>query len=842
MPKLALLASLTPLLGRDQEAIRLHQLLCRPDGAPRLVTITGPGGVGKTSLALRVAHEAQAAFADGVFFVSLAPISDPTLVLPTLAQALSLPESPRRLWLDSLKDYLQDRQILLLLDNFEQIMTAAPLLTELLSACARLQLLVTSREALRLRGEQEFLLSPLALPDRPAVETLLQCPSIALFVQRAQAAQLEFRLTPQNAAAVAEICVRLDGLPLALELAAARIKLLPPPAMLARLRDSPLQMLSRGARDLPKRQQTLRNAVQWSYDLLDEDERRAFRWFSVFVGGSTLEAALAVLGPPASLDVLDSLASKSLLRLTRTYGGRSSLAGSGVETGDAARLVMLETIREFAWEQLAQAAELEAARRAHASFYLSFAEHCEQELTGADQKTWFQRLDREQDNLRAALRWAMEQREGDIAQRLAGALQPFWLTRGHWSEGRRWLEEALALDDPAHDLAWQDRGSGARLDPAVRAKALYGAGDLARYQGDFARARMLGEQSLASYRALADQTGVLMALVHLTRTSSFQDDQPAMQGFLAEAVALVDTLPDSVVKADAYTGLVTARFGASASQSPAEAARYSTESERINRALNNPAGLAFALIQLANSALLEGDDALAAARFDEAERLALELGDDRLYSRMALSRVMLDLRAGDFAAARHRVESTLQQAANRGDHHLPSALTMLAVVLHEQGLAVWSARVLGRAETWARTPAEVAAIQQILRLRDSRAQVRAELGEEAFAREIAAGKRLTLDDLRAIPYPPAPAPATAAVTAAAAPPADSGDSGASLTAREIEVLRLLAKDLSNLQIAERLVVSRRTVDAHLRSIYDKLGVKSRAAALRAAQAQGLLGR
>ncbi len=230
----ALPTSLTPLIGREQEAASLRQILSRPE--VRLVTLTGPGGVGKTSLAVRAAREAQDSFADGVFFVSLAPISDPTLIFPTIAQTLGLPESPRRLWLDTLKDYLQDQHVLLLLDNFEQIMTAAPLLTELLSACARLQLPVTSREALRLRGEQEFLLSPLALPDLPAVETLLQCPSIALFVQRAQAVQLDFQLTNENAAVVAEICARLDGLPLALELAAARVKLLPPSAMLARLR------------------------------------------------------------------------------------------------------------------------------------------------------------------------------------------------------------------------------------------------------------------------------------------------------------------------------------------------------------------------------------------------------------------------------------------------------------------------------------------------------------------------------------------------------------------------------------------------------------------------------
>jgi predicted ATPase/DNA-binding CsgD family transcriptional regulator len=793
------------LLGREKESATIRQLLNRAD--VRLVTITGPGGVGKTSLALQVAHEVQDAFTDGVFFISLAAISDSTLIIPTIAHTLNVIESPNRLLLDSLKEFLRNKQTLLLLDNFEQIISAAPLLSELLSACAGLRMLATSREALRLRGEQEFPLSPLALPDPSSVETLMQYSGIALFVQRAQGIQPDFKLTQENASAVSEICARLDGLPLAIELAAARIKLLPLATILEKLRESSLQLLTSGARDLPARQQTLRSAIQWSYDLLANDEKRAIRWLSIFVGGCTLEAAQSVIGETATLDVLDSLLSKSLVRQTEIDG--------------MPRLTMLETIREFGLEQLAQAHELEAARRAHAEYYLSFAEDAERQLTGADQKNWLQRLEREQDNVRAALHWAIEHQEGELAQRMAGALQPFWLTRGYWSEGRRWLEESLAI------------GSGAALAPAVRAKALYGAGALTRFQGDFARARMLLEQSLTSYRPLADQTGVLMALVELTRITAFQEDQTAKLVFLTEAASLLETLTDTAVKAYAYTELATVMLDVNSPiQIPPDASRYMAESVRINRALNNPAGLALALARQSSSTLFTGDFTLMASQLDEAERLALELGDERILSRLAGIYMLLNIQKGDLTAARRRLQDTFQQTANRGDHQLPSWLPMLAVVLHRQGLDVWSARIFGLADSLTGTRGEsmATAFKRFLGIGDIPAELRAQMGDEAFAREFAAGKRLTLDDLRTIPHPPEPDSAAQAISA----------SGASLTAREIEVLRLLAQDLSNPQIAEKLVVSRRTVDAHLRSIYDKLEVKSRDAAIRVAGEKRLI--
>ncbi len=430
-------------------------------------------------------------------------------------------------------------------------------------------------------------------------------------------------------------------------------------------------------------------------------------------------------------------------------------------------------------------------------------------------------MDREQDNLRAALHWAMEHSEVEFAQRMAGALQPFWFRRGRWSEGRRWLEDSLAME------------SSPTLNQSIRANALYGAGTLARFQGDFAHARMLCEQSLEIYRTLADQTGVLKTLVQLCRIARFQIDQEATKAYIAEAASLIETLPDSVVKGEAYTDMALTMLDFSAPTFQPEVTGYLAESERIHRALDNQSGLALASLHRAIRASFEGDFSLAKERFDEAERLAMELGDVRLLSRMSGGRALLDLYEGDFAAARRRLETSIQQYDSMGDLQLGNNIQWLAVVLHKQGLDVWSARVLGLAETFPRylrsINAILAAYTERFRLGDVRAELRAKLGDEAFAREIAVGHQLRLDDLQAIPHPSAPTQPTPASAL-----------GEVIDGREIEVLRLLAQDLSNPQIAERLVISRRTVDAHLRSIYDKLGVKSRDAALRVAGEKQLI--
>jgi len=809
---------LTSFIGRERELVEIERLV----STYRLVTLTGPGGVGKTSLALHAARDLYAAFPDGVQFVALSVVRDPTLIIPTIAQTLGLAESPNQLLFDSLKAFLRDRQMLLLLDNFEQVISAAPLLTELLAACAELKLLVTSRETLRVRGEHEFPLLPLELsnlarmPDQLSVETLSQYPSIALFVERARASLPDFQLTADNARAVAEICARLDGLPLAIELAAARIKLLSPQAMLTRLQESSLRLLTGGTRDAPERQQTLRNTVQWSYDLLTTDEQRTFRWLSVFVGGCTLDAASNVIGMShhlASSDVLDnitSLINKSLVRQTESNG--------------EARLVMLETIREFSLERLAQENELETVQRAHAHYYLSLAEETEPHLRGREQKAWLNRLGREQDNLRAALRWGFEHQEAGFVLRLTGALWQYWSLRVQWSEGRRWLEEALKV------------ASTVKVDKALLAKALCAAATLIRYQFDLARARALCEQSVALYRELGDREGLLTALHQMSRILDWQGDDESLRALLPEIFALAEELPDMPIKAQVYA--YSARMDAIGISS-LNVGRYLAESERIFRALDSPAGLAFTLLGQASLASAQGDEVRAQVLRDEAEHLAAEVEDRHVRMTIGSERILSAWQSGDYASARAYLEQGLA-ASGEVDmrtgqrrwylRHPDLFFWILAAVLHRQGLSMWAARVYGLADKLATTsePPRIGGVFQKLAAA-ARAEVHARLGQEAFDRAFAEGRTMTLEDLLAIPHPPADA--LARPTSIPYEP---------LTARELEVLRLLAQDLNNPQIAERLVVSRRTVEAHLRSIYDKLGVRSRDAAIRFALEHGLV--
>jgi predicted ATPase len=431
---------LTSFIGREREVRAARELLLR-DGV-RLVTLTGPGGTGKTRVALQTTAEVLDAFEDGVVFVELAPIAAPTLVVPTVAQAVGVRDAGNRPAMEALEAYLRDRRLLLLLDNFEQVVAAAPDIARLLAACPGLKVLVTSRAPLHLSGEHEYPVPPLPLPivgDPGSTAELAANPAVALFVQRAQEVRPDFGLTDENAATVAEVCRRLDGLPLAIELAAARIKLLPPRELLARL-ERRLPLLTGGPRDAPERQRTLRDAIAWSHDLLDDVEQVLFRRLSVFVGGCSIQAAGGVCVADADLgfDVLDGVASllnKSLLRREDGPGGEP-------------RFSMLETVREYALERLEACGETTAIRRRHAEFFLDLAERIEVELWGPDQSALLDRCEAEHDNFRAVLAWTQGAGDDPVtALRLAAGLAQFWNIRSHRGDLVR-LE--TALNTPVH--------------------------------------------------------------------------------------------------------------------------------------------------------------------------------------------------------------------------------------------------------------------------------------------------------------------------------------------------------------------------------------------------------
>jgi predicted ATPase/DNA-binding CsgD family transcriptional regulator len=429
-PKHNLPAQLSAFIGRKREVAEVRRLL----QSTRLLTLTGPGGTGKTRLALRVALETVYDFADGVYFVDLAPLSDEALVAKAVAAVLGVMENPREPLLDTLKRVLAERELLLLLDNFEHLIEAAPLVSELLMAAPRLKVLVTSREALRLSGEQEYPVPPLSLPsdDAFSVQRLTESEAVSLYVQRVQMIQPRFTISGDSAPAIAQICIRLDGLPLAIELAAARAKLLPPQMLLARL-DSRLSALTGGSRDLPARQRTLRNTLDWSYNLLDEGEKTLFARLAVFRGGCSLEAMEAVCGKGLPIDVFDGLTSlldKSLIQHQEVLAGEP-------------RFVMLETIHEYARERLQDGGETELLQRRHAEYFVGLAERAEPELRLAQQTRWFQWLDAECNNFRAVLEWSLSSGDVALGVRLAGGLYLFWHACGYHVEGRHWTQQLL---------------------------------------------------------------------------------------------------------------------------------------------------------------------------------------------------------------------------------------------------------------------------------------------------------------------------------------------------------------------------------------------------------------
>ncbi|GHP00370.1 hypothetical protein KSF_104170 [Reticulibacter mediterranei] len=854
--KLAFPAPVSRFIGREREVETVKCLLTMQE--VRLLTLTGPGGIGKTRLGLHVATALRDHFTNGVFFVNLAHLRDIAFVVPTIAQTLDLKETGDQPLLDQLIASLREKRLLLLLDNFEPVLPAASLVADLLVACPNLKVMVTSRFVLHLQGEQEFAVPPLSVPDSthlPDLVTLSQYEAVALFLSRVQAVRPAFQLTQANARAIADICVCLDGFPLALELAAAHLKLLSPRALLARL-EQRVPLLTNEGRDTPMRQRTLQDTVAWSYQFLAPQEQRLFQWLAIFVNGCTLEAveALCVALRPDTdagtvLEGVASLVDKSLLHQTELADGEL-------------RFSMFGMIREYGLEALKASGDMEATRCAHASYYLRFAEEIDPELAGPQQAICLERLEQEHDNLRAALSWSLERGEcrqemGDekeMALRFGVALSRFWNIRGYWNEGQIFLGRALAISSEAQT--------------EVRMKALAEAASFAVYQDESVRGEALCQQSLAQSRAQGDTAGIGWALYLLSELSWQRGELSVVQRLLPEALACFKEVGDQENMAWSLSFLADL---ASIQGEYVRAQALFEESLTIERQRGNTRGIAGSLLGMARTLFLSvGEAPTLCSCLEQSLALSRELGDKVGITLCLSLSAIVALHQGDAVKARSLVEQSLalsreigkkpitawsyfvlgQVAQRLGEYQgartcyeeslasgngvaynleLPFFLEGLASIALLQGEPAKAAQLWGAAEMLReakRTPLPPVYQTEYQRLV---VVARTQLGEQTFTTIWAQGRQSPEQALAT--QAPLPSPLLKKGNSSEVRPTSS-TSPHGLTTREEEVLCLVTQGLTNGQVAQRLCISPRTVDTHLTSIYHKIGVSSRSAATR----------
>ena len=792
-------AARTSFIGREQELLQVKRELAMT----RMLTLMGAGGSGKTRLGLEVARDLVGVYPDGVWLVQLASLSEPVLVSQAVAVAVGVPEQPGQPLVEALVGALRNKQLLLVLDNCEHLIGAcARLVDTVLDACPRVRILATSREALGVEGEARWPVSPLSVPDvtRPLTAAELErYESARLFVERARHRDPTFVLTPPNAQAVAEVCLKLEGVPLAIELAAGKVGVLSVEQIARRLEDS-LKLLTGDARMVPPKQRTLRGALDWSYELLGEPERKLFARLSVFAGGCTLEAAEAV-GPG------DSIEKGEVLELVSRLVDKSLVVAEATRESEV-RYGMLETIRRYARERLEERREAEAIHHRHATFFLALAEESEPELLGPEQTEWLERLETEHDNLRTALSWSLRG-ENDIGLRLAGALSRFWYIRGYLSEGRRWLEEALGV------------GSGT-VSSVVRAKALAGAGWLAEGQGEYEWARAVYEETLHIYRGLGDEKGIADSLVNLGRVALARGDQQGANKLFEESLAV---LRRSRNDWDQARVLISLGIMALSRGDHPQAATSFEEALSLLRDAGDVRGVAVSLINLGFAKLFRGDGEGAMALFEEALAMNRDIGDAQGIVTSLINLGLAALSRGQIGRAAKVLEEGLAMLREvQSKQTLVECLEAMAAVAAARGQARRSARLWGAAQATrenigAPLPPDERAI-----LEPHLAVARGRLDEAEWEAACVEGNAMELEEIAE--YAMAVEEPAQSVTRMPDQPSASTRL-AVLTRREREVAVLVAQGLTNRGIAARLMISEQTAATHVKRILKKLMLNSR---------------